>query len=157
MIAFIDKQRALHNHHRTISMGMGVLGLCAVVMLMLSGCRTQFAFVEGYEIESQRWDGALEIIVVDPKEVPQGSTVRFWARCKLEPPYSITWDFGSQNNLASSHQACGRFPYAGLYVIQATCRNKKNHYAQDSVVIEVKYMNQSTSVQSVCPNVIMPQ
>ena len=131
--------------------------LATMMVLGAGGCRATYSFVQGYQLESRRVDGALELIVAGGAvEVVAGSSLTFWARCKLEPNYSITWNLGTGLAPQVGHQACGYFPYGGDYLVKAVCRNEKNHYAEASVLVNVRFMNSSPPTsQGLCQNVII--
>lgn len=128
-----------------------------VMIILMSGCRAKYAFLPGYELESRRIEGGLELIVAGgAQEVVAGTSLTFWARCKLHPRYVISWDLGEDLPRQMGQHACGYFPYGGLYSVKATCRNEQNHYAESSVLINVRYMNSSPPADAsvLCQNVI---
>lgn len=128
-----------------------------IVLISAGGCRAKYAFLPGYELESRQIEGGLELIVAGgAQEIVAGTSLTFWARCKLNPRYAISWDLGDDLPRQMGQHACGYFPYGGLYLVKATCRNQQNHYAESSVLINVRYMNSSPPAHTsvMCQNII---
>ena len=129
-----------HMHHKLALLMLGGIISC------FAGCRSTFSFVEGFELESRLIDDGITVSVRSgSQQILTGTTIDFMAQCHVPNHSSITWDMGDSSIQRIGNVVSHTYEWAGTYTIKVTCKNERNHYAEDSVQVRVDFDDHSYS------------